>query len=264
MKKLVLGSLLGACLMYTFTACSNDNDTEEKGRGRSEARISSFQDSKGYTYNQFIYDNEGRLTSVTVTSTDTHSGTSTEKFTIDYFLSSIRTSEGTTYTITDGRITHLEEQPYRGNNYSKYDFTYDREGQLTLVEENQYNNENLIRTSRTRIQWQNGYITSLENGGYTQTFVYTDIPSNNFFPMEDLEACMPLIDGVQPYLFSKGYFGKYPGNVVKTCTVSGNERSYTYTYTYKRDNKGNIVEVEEDDSYKSGSDRKYNCKYTWE
>lgn len=232
--------------------------------GGSEARISSFQDNTGYTYNQFIYDDEGRLTSFTVTSTDTHSGTSTEKFTLDYFPSFIRTSEGRTYTLSDGRVTHLEEQPYRSNNYSQYDFTYDRDGQLTLVAESQYNNGILLNTSRTRIQWQNGNITSTESGGETSSFVYTGIPSNNFFPMEDLEASMPLIDGVDPYLFSKGYFGKYPRNVVKTCTVSGNDRSYTYTYNYKIDNKGNIIEVEEEDSYKSGSDRKYNCKYTWE
>ena len=109
------------------------------------------------------------------------------------------------------------------------------------------------KDNNTNIDWKNGNIEEINYSlGYHKhfkQFVYSPRSAKNFIALGELEDCVPAIDGVDPFLFMQGYYGKFVNNLVEevysynSFSISPTFRNLDAAYTYTLDNKGKVVSV---------------------
>ena len=245
-KKVLLGLLV--CVVGLFSACSSDNNDDNKGGNTvvTGEKIIGFTDNKGNVLSDFKYDKQGRLVSVTQ---ESNSNEDKEKniFTYKYSENLIevqstgdRKTTGTFY-LKNGKITN---STFKGEDVDVVEYTYDSNNQLSKV---------ITKDNTINISWQKGNITQIstpyKNDNIIEKFVYTNHSAKNFVALGELEDCIPIIDNVDPILFMQGYYGKYVNNLVEkvltnhTSTSIPTDEREKYTYTYTLDNKGKVVKI---------------------
>lgn len=257
-KKVLLGLLV--CVVGLFSACSSDNNDDNKGGNTivTSEKIIGFTDNKGNVFSDFQYDKQGRLVSVTQ-ERNSDEGKEKNIFTYKYSenlieVQSIGKEKTTgTFHLKNGKITN---STFNSKEADAIECTYDSNDQLTKVK-TEHNTIN--------ISWQKGNITQIitpyKNESFIEKFVYTNHSAKNFIALGELENCIPAIEGIDPILFMQGYYGKFVNNLVeKTFTNNTQYPTPTderekYIYTYTLDNKGKVVKV---------TDNKGNIgNYTW-
>lgn len=245
-KKVLLGLLV--CVVGLFSACSSDNNNDNKGGNTvvTGEKIIGFTDNKGNVLSDFKYDKQGRLVSVTQEST-TNDGK--KKFFITYKYYEHRIEAQTSgskdasavFLLKDGRITN---STLTGEESNTAECIYDDNNQLIKV----YTKDN-----NTNIDWKNGNIEEINYSlGYHKhfkQFVYSPRSAKNFIALGELEDCVPAIDGIDPFLFMQGYYGKFVNNLVEevysynSFSISPTFRNLDAAYTYTLDNNGKVVKV---------------------
>ena len=234
MKKTILLGLL-ACTLSVFTACSSDNNNEKNSEKQvlTGEKITSFTENGEASTTNIHYDMLGRVVSVTQEST-TNDGK--KKFFITYKYYEHRIEAQTSgskdasavFLLKDGRITN---STLTGEESNTAECIYDDNNQLIKV----YTKDN-----NTNIDWKNGNIEEINYSlGYHKHFI----------ALGELEDCVPAIDGVDPFLFMQGYYGKFVNNLVEevysynSFSISPTFRNLDAAYTYTLDNKGKVVSV---------------------
>lgn len=257
-KKVLLGLLV--CVVGLFSACSSDNNNDNKGGNTvvTGEKIIGFTDNKGNVLSDFKYDKQGRLVSVTL---ETNSDEGKEKNIITYkYSENLIEAQSTgdqkatsTFYLKNGKITN---STLKGDDSDVVECIYDSNDQLTKV---------ITKDNSTNISWQKGNITQLstqsKNYSIITKFVYTNHSAKNFIALSELEDCIPAIDGVDPILFMQGYYGKFVNNLVENAFTDNKpmptptDEIENITYTYTLNNKGKVVKV---------TDNKGNIgNYTW-
>ena len=245
-KKVLLGLLV--CVVSLFSACSSDNNDDNKGGNTvvTGEKIIGFTDNKGNVFSDFKYDKQGRLVSVTQES-NSDEGKEKNIFTYKYSENLIevqqtgaRKATGT-FSLKNGKITN---STYKAADADVVEYTYDSNDQLSKV---------ITKDNTINISWQKGNITQIstqyKNDNIIDKFVYTNHSAKNFVALGELEDCIPVIDSVDPILFMQGYYGKYVNNLVEkvftnhTSTSIPTDEKEKYTYTYTLDNKGKVVKI---------------------
>ena len=213
MKKTILLGLL-ACTLSVFTACSSDNNNEKNSEKQvlTGEKITSFTENGEASTTNIHYDMLGRVVSVTQEST-TNDGK--KKFFITYKYYEHRIEAQTSgskdasavFLLKDGRITN---STLTGEESNTAECIYDDNNQLIKV----YTKDN-----NTNIDWKNGNIEEINYSlGYHKhfkQFVYSPRSAKNFIALGELEDCVPAIDGIDPFLFMQGYYGKFVNNLVE-------------------------------------------------
>ena len=257
-KKVLLGLLV--CVVGLFSACSSDNNDDNKGGNTivTSEKIIGFTDNKGNVFSDFQYDKQGRLVSVTQ---ERNSDEGKKKNIITYkYSENLIEAQSTgdqkatnTYYLKNGKITNCTS---KAEDVDAIECTYDSNDQLTKV---------ITKDNTINISWQKGNITQIitqyKNDNIITKFVYTNHSAKNFITLSELENCIPAIEGIDPILFMQGYYGKFVNNLVEK-TFTNNTQDPTPTdereksiYTYTLDNKGKVVKV---------TDNKGNIgNYTW-
>ena len=245
-KKVLLGLLV--CVVGLFSACSSDNNDDNKGGNTvvTGEKIIGFTDNKGNVLSDFKYDKQGRLVSVTLENT-TNDGKKKISITYKYYEHRIEAQTSgskdasAVFLLKDGRITN---STLTGEESNTAECIYDDNNQLIKV----YTKDN-----NTNIDWKNGNIEEINYSlGYHKhfkQFVYSPRSAKNFIALGELEDCVPAIDGVDPFLFMQGYYGKFVNNLVEevysynSFSISPTFRNLDAAYTYTLDNKGKVVSV---------------------
>lgn len=165
-----------------------------------------------------------------------------KEFTYNYFSNFIK-SNNATYTLKNK--TSIIKAVYLKEDDSAEDvceFLYDKNDRISQITMLYGTGQKHI----VNIEWGNDdTIVKVESNidgiKKTNTYTYTNYPTKNFVAFEgtDLRYCIPSIVGIDPYLFMKGYYGKYPHYLVKTAIVNGD----TITNTYEYDENENILKV---------------------
>ena len=245
-KKVLLGLLV--CVVGLFSACSSDNNDDNKGGNTvvTGEKIIGFTDNKGNVLSDFKYDKQGRLVSVTL---ETNSDEGKEKNIITYkYSENLIEAQSTgnqkatsTFYLKNGKITN---STLKGEDSDAAECIYDDNNQLIKV----YTKDN-----STNIDWKNGNIEEINYSlGYHKhfkQFVYSPRSAKNFIALGELEDCVPAIDGVDPFLFMQGYYGKFVNNLVEevysynSFSISPTFRNLDAAYTYTLDNNGKVVKV---------------------
>ena len=257
-KKVLLGLLV--CVVGLFSACSSDNNNDNKGGNTvvTGEKIIGFTDNKGNVLSDFKYDKQGRLVSATIEEIDDNKK---EKSVLTYTYSNNQIqaqSTGdretvSTFYLKNGKITN---STLKGNDSDVVECIYDSNDQLTKVK----TEDNTIN-----ISWQKGNITQIitqyKNYSIITKFVYTNHSAKNFIALRELDNCIPNIDGIDPILFMQGYYGKFVNNLVENAFTDNKpiptptDEVEDITYTYTLDNKGKVVKI---------TDNKGNIgNYTW-
>ena len=245
-KKVVLGLLV--CVVGLFSACSSDNNDDNKGGNTvvTGEKIIGFTDNKGNVFSDFKYDKQGRLVSV-IQESNSDEGKEKNIFTYKYsenLIEAQSTGDRKTTSIfylKNGKITN---STFKGEDVDVVEYTYDSNNQLSKV---------ITKDNTINISWQKGNITQIstpyKNDNIIEKFVYTNHSAKNFVALGELEDCIPIIDNVDPILFMQGYYGKYVNNLVEkvftnhTSTSTPTDEREKYTYTYTLDNKGKVVKI---------------------
>lgn len=245
-KKVLLGLLV--CVVGLFSACSSDNNDDNKGGNTvvTGEKIIGFTDNKGNVLSDFKYDKQGRLVSVTLENT-TNDGKKKISITYKYYEHRIEAQTSgskdasAVFLLKDGRITN---STLTGEESNTAECIYDDNNQLIKV----YTKDN-----STNIDWKNGNIEEINYSlGYHKhfkQFVYSPRSAKNFIALGELEDCVPAIDGVDPFLFMQGYYGKFVNNLVEevysynSFSISPTFRNLDAAYTYTLDNNGKVVKV---------------------
>ena len=260
MKKTILLGLL-VCVVGLFSACSSDNNDDNKGGNTvvTGEKIIGFTDNKGNVLSDFKYDKQGRLVSVTL---ETNSDEGKKKNIITYkYSENLIEAQSTgdykatnTFYLKNGKIIN---STFKAADVYIVECTYDSNDQLTKV---------ITKDNSTNISWQKGNITQLSttfnNNNIIKKFVYTNHSAKNFITLSELEDCIPAIDGVDPILFMQGYYGKFVNNLVENAftdnkpTPTPTDEIENITYTYTLNNKGKVVTVRNN----NGNIRSYTWK----
>lgn len=231
-------SLIGGLLMSTlaFTACGGDDDSTESSSSDNQSlkRLTKIISEKGsnITVRLFSYDSEGRIVKIVETSSNSNSERTFQygesniisKWEIKYSNSSTQ-STSHTYTLENGMIVkdvELFTHSAATASTSTTIYSYDSNGYMTSKSKYQ------SITDDTRINyltWEDGNISKIGDNAYT----YSNTPWVKGFPI--------YWGGIDPYLFSFGYFGKTPKNSPDT------EGDYTYDYTLEGSYVTKIVET---------------------
>lgn len=245
-KKVLLGLLV--CVVGLFSACSSDKNDDNNGGNIiiTGEKIAGFTDNHGTVISNIQYDKQGRVVSVTQEST-TNDGK--KKFFITYKYYEHRIEAQTSgskdasavFLLKDGRITN---STLTGEESNTAECIYDDNNQLIKV----YTKDN-----NTNIDWKNGNIEEINYSlGYHKhfkQFVYSPRSAKNFIALGELEDCVPAIDGIDPFLFMQGYYGKFVNNLVEevysynSFSISPTFRNLDAAYTYTLDNNGKVVKV---------------------
>ena len=222
--------------VIVFSACSNEDDSSEKGSEKKNPnRIEKIiTEEYGSIYERdiyettYLYDSLGRV--VKVLETEYIGKTvSFGEIVYQYGESEIITrevsgswSESHTYTLKNGLIIKdVEVQLYNGENPSTRttSYSYDNSGYMVSMS---YSGEG-IESKVLNLKWDKGNIVSLGERKYS----YTDIlwPKGMFFYYEG--------SNMDPNLWVGGFWGKTPKNMPYQNSYNG--------WTYKYDTSNGLI-----------------------
>ena len=272
MKKKILFGLLGLVVaMFTMTACSNDDDDNNGGVASGlkltsvEWRNGEYVDKENYTY-----DKQGRVEKYSWSSNNEYKGTVT--YTFDYQDNTIIMTQydddvkGTTtkYTLENGLITKGVVTNDEGEVVGNSNFSYDKDGQLVSIAENEVGYAGSSYTYEATIVWKDGNIesrTEKEGTSLSQaTYQYTSELAVKGLVVGHEGIDFEVFDSEEFILFKLGYFGKQPKNLLASVQGKRGPNEFDYTYTYGFEGKDGYVSSCTRSS-KSGSTVE---KYTWE
>lgn len=252
MKKTTLLGLLSLAVCL-FTACSSDQNGEDE-KTPMGGILTGFSDNEGKSYSDFKYDPLGRLTSVdkksVITIDDQVISSKQEHITYTYAADCIQKEivgghepiKGI-YTLTHGKITQavIDHQGYN----ETYLFSYDSDDQLAVI-------SGYGEGGKTTVSWLNGNIdkVTIEYDGMDEknvmTYTYTNYSAKGFIAFEDLGYCLPILYGVDPALFTQGFYGRTLRNLVETASTAG-----SYFCNYTLDDKGRVIKIMDSKGYES-------------
>lgn len=266
MKKLIsiLSLTVGLLVSATaFVACgSNDDDSTEDNK--SSKRITKIINEGEYdSESTYSYDSQGRIVKI-VGEANYRSGRKTSSVETIQYGETLIVSKGEgnetdsngqtsysilhSYTLDKGLIIKEEEKqeysynnsyetaPYSYSHYETVTYSYDANGRLASISKYGTN----IDSHTDTVIWSNGNISSIGD----MTYISSDIPLPKGFPF-NLRG-----SGMNTYLFSMGYYGNIPRNLISSCKhhdSDGSTYERTYDYTLQDGLVTKVVETHVDD-----------------
>ena len=246
MKKLIsiLSLTVGLLVSATaFVACgSNDDDsTEDNSSGKQSSKriikiVEEDEHKTGEKEERYIseislsYDSQGRIVKIVGETNSSAGGNSSTVITYQYgetlIISKKETKETDSngqsfsssilhsYTLDKGRI--IKDEKTRGSSSETITYSYDANGQLASILRSGSN------INSYTVTWSNGNISSIGDVTFT---------SSNYSWVKGL----PLqLEGsyMDNFLFSMGYYGNFPHNLISSYKRHYSNRDSTYGSTY--------------------------------
>lgn len=227
--KFVCAAMVCCALAAGFSSCSKDDDGPNGPAVKMQLEgITITEGNSTTTFSNFVYDNQGRLTSY-----DVNDNGDKETVTYTYNSSYIERSNSNSncnveFLLENGVITSER---------------YSNSADMDLYE---YSNGNMVKwtegypvhTSVYQLYlWDNGNPireTQLVDGisGYLTSYGYSELPCyiGNLPALFDEFSTLhvELIGNVDPFLQQQGYFGNLPKNLVTSAKAPRNEWQLSY------------------------------------
>lgn len=217
--KLICAAIVCCALAAGFSSCSKDDDGPNGPAVKMQLEgITITEGNSTATLSNFVYDNQGRLTSY-----DVNDNGDKETVTYTYNSSYIeRSSNGykCTFNLENGVITAIGSDTY------------------------EYSNGNMVRwvedpSYYISYSWENGNpvretVVNPVSSNYVTSFGYSELPCyiGNFQDLFDEYASISveLMGGScwDPFLQQQGYFGNLPKNLVTSAKAPRNEWQLSY------------------------------------
>ena len=224
MKATKLGYAAMVCcvLAVGFSSCSKDDDGLSEPTVKMQLEgIAITEGSSTATLSNFVYDNQGRLTSY-----DVNDNGDKETVTYTYYSSYIERVEGDgskrTFHIENGVITSVSQNGYSDT------YEYSNGNMVTWREDPTYHISYSWEAGnpvRETVHYDNNRFDD-----YITSFSFSELPCNigNFQDLFDRYSSVQveLMGGSywDPFLQQQGYFGNLPKNLVTSGNYNGNIR----------------------------------------
>lgn len=226
--KLICAAMVCCAMAAGFSSCSKDDDGPNGPAVKMQLEgITITEGSSTITLSNFIYDNQGRLTSYDVNDNG-------DKETVSYtynssYIERSSSNSDVEFLLENGVITS-----------ERYSFN---SAEMDLYE---YSNGNMVKWTEgypvnnsvyQLYSWENGNPvreTQLMDGSssYVTSFGYSELPCyiGNIPALFDEFSTLhvELIGNVDPFLQQQGYFGNLPKNLVISAKAPRNEWQLSY------------------------------------
>lgn len=218
--KSICAAMVCCALVAGFSSCSKDDDGPNGPAVKMQLEgITITEGNSTTTLSNFVYDNQGRLTSY-----DVNDNGDNETVTYTYHSSYIEMNESDgykrTYHIENGVITSIGTNTYDGTD----SYEYLNGNMVKWTEDSRY---------YISYSWENGSpvretVVNSGSSDYVTSFGYSELPCymGNFQTLFDDYSSVQVefIGGSfwDPFLQQQGYFGNLPKNLVTSAKAQRN------------------------------------------
>lgn len=220
--KFLCAAMMCGVLTTGFSSCSKDDDGLKGPAVKMQLEgITITESGSNTTLSNFIYDNQGRLTSY-----DVNDNGDKETVTYAYYSSHIERNGGynQTFQLSNGLITSVGSDVFE---YSNGNMVKWSEGQPADVFYTWENGNPIRETVRYNFQTTSGVKEDITNFGYSDLPCY--IGNLQTLLEEYASVDVELMgDNLDPFLQQQGYFGNLPKNLVTSGKSKNSEWHLTY------------------------------------
>ena len=205
MNHRILFSVIAAAISLAAACNNNGSDTDNPASGKDRTDICSILTiGQTESLDSLEYDANGRVVKVaTYAVEDEELGELKQTLTYAYSEGRIE-SGGIVYTLgKDNLVTGMN------TGRSEVVFTYDSDGHLTKAGDVTYT-------------WKDGDLVSASNG---YTYTASDVLNPGYWP--------ETLDGMDPWLYRKGYFGKLPKHLPSAWSMRDDAASHQFSCEYE-------------------------------